>query len=71
VIDGRPFIWDQVSRMLMSFEGFTLRAFVDDSIFPLDPRLATMTSSSSGIGHGRGKDEGVAGFTDDNVAGHP
>jgi hypothetical protein len=32
VIDGRPFTWDQVGRMLMSFEGFTLRAFVDDSI---------------------------------------
>lgn len=31
-IDGRPFSWDQVGRMLMSFEGFTLRAFVDDSI---------------------------------------
>jgi hypothetical protein len=32
VIDGRPFTWDQVGRMLMSFEGFTLRAFVTDSI---------------------------------------
>ncbi|MBI2187934.1 MAG: hypothetical protein HYU37_12585 [Acidobacteria bacterium] len=32
VIDGRPFTWDQVGRLLMSFEGFTLRAFVDDSI---------------------------------------
>ncbi|HXW08393.1 MAG TPA: hypothetical protein VD833_24390 [Vicinamibacterales bacterium] len=32
VIDGRPFTWDQVGRMLMSFEGFTLRAFVSDSI---------------------------------------
>lgn len=32
VIDGRPFTWDQVGRMLMSFEGFTLRAVVDDSI---------------------------------------
>src|SRR5262249_32862083 len=32
VIDGRPFTWDQIGRMLMSFEGFTLRAFVDDSI---------------------------------------
>ena len=31
VIDGRTFTWDQVGRMLMSFEGFTLRAFVDDS----------------------------------------
>jgi hypothetical protein len=32
VIDGRPFTWNQVGRMLMSFEGFTLRAFVGDSI---------------------------------------
>ena len=32
VIDGRPFTWDEVGRMLMSFEGFTLRAFVGDSI---------------------------------------
>jgi hypothetical protein len=32
VIDGRAFTWDQVGRMLMSFEGFTLRAFVSDSI---------------------------------------
>jgi hypothetical protein len=31
VIDGKPFTWDQVGRMLMSFEGFTLRAFVSDS----------------------------------------
>jgi hypothetical protein len=32
VIDGKPFTWDQVGRMLMSYEGFTLRAFVGDSI---------------------------------------
>lgn len=32
VIDGKPFTWDQVGRMLMSFEGFTFRAFVSDSI---------------------------------------
>jgi hypothetical protein len=32
VIDGRPFTWDEVGRMLMSFEGFTLRAFVSDTI---------------------------------------
>jgi hypothetical protein len=32
VIDGRAFTWEQVGRMLMSFEGFTLRAFVSDSI---------------------------------------
>jgi hypothetical protein len=27
-----PFTWDQVGRMLMAFEGFSLRAFVGDSI---------------------------------------
>jgi hypothetical protein len=32
VIDGRSFTWDQVGRMLMPFEGFTLRAVVDDTI---------------------------------------
>jgi hypothetical protein len=32
VIDGRPFTWDQVGRMLTAFEGFTLRAFGDDTI---------------------------------------
>ncbi len=32
VIDGKTFSWDQVGRMLMAFEGFTLRAFVSDSI---------------------------------------
>jgi hypothetical protein len=32
VIDGRPFTWDEVGRMLMAFEGFTLRAVVSDSI---------------------------------------
>jgi hypothetical protein len=32
VIDGRTFTWDQVGRMLMAFEGFTLRAIVSDSI---------------------------------------
>ena len=32
VVDGRVFTWDEVGRMLMSFEGFTLRAVVEDSI---------------------------------------
>jgi hypothetical protein len=32
VIDGRPFTWNEVGRMLMAFEGFTLRAFVSDTI---------------------------------------
>jgi hypothetical protein len=32
VIDGLSFTWDEVGRMLMSFEGFTLRAFMGDSV---------------------------------------
>ena len=32
VIDGKPFTWDQVGRMLMRFEGFTLDARVEDTI---------------------------------------
>lgn len=32
VVDGRPYTWDEVGRMLMSFEGFTLRAQIDASI---------------------------------------
>ena len=32
VIDGKPFTWEQVGRMLMTFEGFTLYARVEDTI---------------------------------------
>jgi hypothetical protein len=32
VVDGRTFTWDEVGRLLMSFEGFTLRAVVEDTI---------------------------------------
>lgn len=32
IVDGRPFTWDQVGRMLMAFEGFTLNAAVQDTI---------------------------------------
>ena len=31
-VDGHPFTWDQVGRMLMTFEGFTLNATVEDTI---------------------------------------
>ena len=31
IVDGRPFTWDQVGRMLMTFEGFTLDAAVQDT----------------------------------------
>jgi hypothetical protein len=32
VIDGRPFTWEQVGHMLMTFEGFTLEARITDTI---------------------------------------
>ena len=32
IVDGRPFTWDQIGRMLMTFEGFTLNAMVKDTI---------------------------------------
>jgi hypothetical protein len=36
VIDGKPFTWEQVGRMLMTFEGFTLVARVEDTIEVVD-----------------------------------
>jgi len=32
VVDGRSFTWDEVGRMLMTFEGFTLVARIEDTI---------------------------------------
>ena len=32
IVDGRTFTWDEIGRMLMTFEGFTLNAIVDDTI---------------------------------------
>jgi hypothetical protein len=32
VVDGKAYSWDEVGRMLMTFEGFTLHARVEDSI---------------------------------------
>jgi hypothetical protein len=32
VIDGKPFTWEQVGHMLMTFEGFTLEAQIKDTI---------------------------------------
>jgi hypothetical protein len=32
IVDGRTFTWDQIGRMLMTFESFTLNAIVEDSI---------------------------------------
>jgi hypothetical protein len=45
VIDGRPFTWGQVGRMLMAFEGFTLRAVVDDTIEVVGGPLLDQESS--------------------------
>ncbi len=42
IVDGRTFTWDQIGRLLMTFEGFTLNAIVEDAIEivggPLDER---------------------------------
>lgn len=32
IVDGRTFTWDQIGRLLMTFEGFTLNAIVEDTI---------------------------------------
>ena len=32
IVDGRTFTWDQIGRMMMTFEGFTLNAIVEDTI---------------------------------------
>ena len=32
VIDGKPFTWEQVGHMLMTFEGFTFEARIKDTI---------------------------------------
>ena len=32
VVDGRPFTWEEVGRMLMTFEGFTIDARIEDTI---------------------------------------
>jgi hypothetical protein len=36
VIDGKPFTWEQVGHMLMTYEGFTLEARIKDTIEVLD-----------------------------------
>ena len=52
IVDGRTFTWDQIGRMMMTFEGFTLNATVEDTIEvvggPLaDGRLGSQASSQS------------------------
>jgi len=32
IVDGRTFTWDQIGRMMMTFEGFTLNGVVEDTI---------------------------------------
>jgi len=32
IVDGRSFTWDQIGRMLMTFEGFSLNATIEDNI---------------------------------------
>ena len=49
IVDGRTFTWDQIGRLLMTFEGFTLNAIVEDTIEvvggPLaDGRLRSLAS---------------------------
>ena len=38
VIDGRPFTWDEVGRMFMTFEGFTLDARIEGTIELVDAK---------------------------------
>jgi hypothetical protein len=50
IVDGRTFTWDEIGRMMMTFEGFTLNAIVEDTIEvvggPLaDGRLGSQASS--------------------------
>jgi hypothetical protein len=52
IVDGRTFTWDQIGRMMMTFEGFTLNASVEDTIEvvggPLaDGPLGSQASSQS------------------------
>ena len=36
IVDGKAFTWEQVGKMLMTFEGFTLDAHIVDSIETVD-----------------------------------
>ncbi len=44
VIDGKALSWDEVGRMLMRYEGFTLHARVEDSIEVVGGPLAARRS---------------------------
>lgn len=41
VVDGRSFTWEEVGRMLMTFEGFTLDARIEDTIALVDDAART------------------------------
>jgi hypothetical protein len=49
IVDGRPFTWDQIGRMLMTFEGFTLNAVVRDTIEVVGGPLADVSSESEAL----------------------
>ena len=40
IVDGRTFTWDQIGRLLLTFEGFTLNAIVEDTIEVVGDPLA-------------------------------
>jgi hypothetical protein len=40
IVDGRTFTWEQIGRMLMMFEGFTLNAIVEDTMHVVGGPLA-------------------------------
>lgn len=50
IVDGRTFTWDEIGRMMMTFEGFTLNAIVKDTVEVVggphaDGRLGSQASS--------------------------
>ena len=44
IVDGRTFTWDQIGRMMMTFEGSTLNAIVEDTIEVVGTVLCSGTS---------------------------
>jgi hypothetical protein len=48
VVDGKALSWDEVGRMLMTFEGFTLHARVEDSIEVVGGPLAVPIDGEPG-----------------------
>jgi len=50
IVDGRTFTWDQIGRMMMTFEGFTLNAIVEDTIEVVGGPLADGSTREPGLG---------------------